>query len=122
MPHQTWCEVHRNDHWKIEELFSKYNRSPLSRSLKEIYEMCTKSKDNYCCERKPLLNVELDHIIVDELHSMPRVTGILTENLISECLEWNKEDDLDRKRGDPQGMRVTKLVQAKRSCAVSFDL
>ena len=90
--------------------------------MKEICEMCTKSKDNYCCDMRPILNIELDHIVVDELHLMLRVTDILTENLISECLDWDKEDDLDRKRGDPQGMHLTKLVQTIRSCGVSFEV
>ena len=112
----------KKDRWKIEEHFSYYNRLPLSRLLKEICEMCTKSKDNYCCDRRPILNIELDHIVVDERHLMLRVTDILTENLITECLDWDKEDDLDRKRGDTQGMHLTRLVQSIRSCGVSFDV
>lgn len=74
--------------------------------------MCTKSKDNYCCDRKSLLIIEIDHIVVDEPHLMLRVTDILTENLTSECLDWDKEDNFDRERGDPRGMDLRKLVQA----------
>ena len=40
--------------------------------------MCIKSKDNYCCDRKSLLIIEIDHIVVDEPHLMLRVTDILT--------------------------------------------
>ena len=74
----------------------KHTFLTLSRSLNEIREMSTKSKDNYCCDRKPLFSFELDHIVVDELHLMLRVTDILTENIIAECLDRDKEDDLDR--------------------------
>lgn len=74
--------------------------------------MCTKSKDNYCCNRKSLLIIEIDHIVVDEPHLMLRVTDILTDNLTSECLDWDKEDNFDRERGDPRGMDLRKLVQA----------
>ena len=45
---------------------------------------------------------------------MLRVTDILTDNLTSECLDWDKKDDIDRERGDPWGMDLRKLVQAIR--------
>ena len=60
------------------------------RTLKEIREMPTKSKDNYCCDKQPLLKIPLDHIVVDELHLMLHVTVILIENL-------DREDALDEK-------------------------
>ena len=61
--------------------------------------MCSLSKDNFCCDKNPLLNSELDHIVVNKLHLMLRVTEILTENIISECLNWGKDDDLNQKEG-----------------------
>ena len=30
----------------------------------------------FCCNKLPLLNIELDHIIPDELHLMSRITDI----------------------------------------------
>jgi len=45
------------------------------------------SKDNYRCDKQPLLNILLDHIVVDELHLMLRVTDILIENFVNECLD-----------------------------------
>ena len=84
--------------------------------------MSSYSKDNYCCDKKPLLNIELDHIVVDELHLMLRVTDILTENIITECLNWDKHDDLNRKKGEPQLLHLKKLIQVIRSCGVSFDV
>ena len=94
----AWCKVHKADRWKIEESYSHYNTPPLVRSLEEICQMCSLSKDNFCCDKKALLNIELDHIVVDELHLMLRVTDILTENIISECLNWDKDDDLKERR------------------------
>ena len=37
-------------------------------------EMFKKSKDDYGCCKEPLLDIELDHIIVDELHLLLRIT------------------------------------------------
>ena len=118
----AWCKIHKSERWKIEENYSTYNMPPLARSLEEINKMCSYSKDNYCCDKKPLLNIELDHIVVDELHLMLRVTDILTENIITECLNWDKDDDLNRKKGEPQGLHLKKLIQVIRSCGVSFDV
>ena len=73
------------------------------RTLEEICEMSTTSKDNYCCDKQPLLNIPLDHIVVEELHFMLRVTNILIENLVNECLDWDCEDDLGQKKGEAKG-------------------
>ena len=36
--------------------------------------MSKKSKDDYGCCKEPLLDIELDHVIVDELHLLLRIT------------------------------------------------
>lgn len=69
-----------------------------------------------------MFNIELDHIVVDELHLMLRVTDILTDNIITECLNWDKDDDLNRKKEEPQGLHLKKLIQVIRSCRISFDV
>ena len=88
------------------------------RTLEEIREMSTTSKDNYCCDKQPLLNIPLDHM-VDELHSILRVTDILNENLVN---DWDCEDDLNKKRGEVKGAHLKNLIQVIRSCRVSFDV
>ena len=81
-----------------------------------------KSKENYCCHNQPLLNIPLDHIVVDELHLMLHVTDILVENLVHKCIEWDKDDDLDNKKEAATGLHLKSLIQVIRSCVVSFDL
>ena len=64
-----------------------YDVAPLKRTIKELFELSTKkSGKNYCCCHKPLLVISLDHIILDELHLMLRITDILTENLIEDAM------------------------------------
>lgn len=60
----AWCKIHKDDRWKVYQHFSYFNSKPLSRSLQEIKKMSEKKKDNYGCCEKPLLDIELDHIIV----------------------------------------------------------
>ena len=70
----AWCKIQKNDRWKTDQHFSYFNSKPLSRSLQELKEMSKKSKDDYGCCKEPLLDIELDHIIVDELHLLLRIT------------------------------------------------
>lgn len=51
----------------MEKHYTDFNSKPLARSLEEIKEMSKKSKDNYGCCNKPLLNTDLDHIIAKGL-------------------------------------------------------
>ena len=45
-----------------------YDAAPLRRTIQEIFELSTKKTgENYCCCDKPLLNIPLEHAILDEL-------------------------------------------------------
>ena len=94
--------------------FNDFNSHPLARTLQEVKEMSKKSKDNYGCCQEPLLNIELDHIVVDELHLLLRITDILTANLITEVIEWDIEECLENKKN--KDAHLNKLVSSIRSC------
>lgn len=110
----VWCKVHKSERWKVERDYRDYNSTPLCRSLKEIKEMCQKKTDNYCCCLEPLF----DHVIIDELHLMLRVTDVMIENLIREMLDWDKEDEFDRIRGEKQGIHIQKLIDVIRYVSI----
>ena len=95
-----------------------FNSPPLARTLNEVKEMSKKSKDNYGCCREPLLNIELDHIVVDELHMLLRITDVLTANLMTEVTEWDVEENIENKKN--KDTHLNKLVSCIRSCGVSF--
>ena len=42
-----------------------------------------KGDGNFSCENLPLLHIELDHVMPDDLHLMLRVTGVLIEAAIN---------------------------------------
>ena len=84
--------------------------------------MSKKSRENYCCDKQPILNIPLDHIVVDELHLILRITDILIGNLVQECLDWDKDDDLDHKNGAATGLYLKSLIRVIKSCGVSFDV
>ena len=54
----------------------------MRRTLREIKEMSRLKTNNFCCIHEPLLNIELDHIILDELHLLLRITDGLEVYMI----------------------------------------
>ncbi|CAB3983549.1 Hypothetical predicted protein [Paramuricea clavata] len=48
-------------------------------------------------EKQPLLHIDLDHVVVDELYLMLRIVDVLIDNLIEEVLQWDKMEDLRKK-------------------------
>ena len=118
----AWCKLHKDERWKMDQHYTYFNKPQMSRSLEEMHAMCTKSKENYCCHQPPLFNIDLDHVVPDELHLLLRVTDILTGNLVLECIDWDKEEEIDCPRGSVRGFHLQKLIEMVRSCGVSFDV
>ena len=50
-----------------------------------------KGKGEYCNDKKPLLNIELNHVIPDELHLMLRITDVLIESLIRTVTAYDRQ-------------------------------
>ena len=98
-----------------------YNSPPMQRNIAELKQMAKKKTGNFC-KFEPLLNIDLDHVVLDELHLLLRVVDVLIENLVMDVLEWDKRDDLNTKRGVERGVHLEKLKVTIRSCGVSFDI
>ena len=60
---------------------------------------------------KPLLEIPLEHIIIDELHLFPRIFDILLRNLIYMALKVDQDDG-----------EHTHTDSLKKECGVSFSL
>ena len=80
-----WCKVHK--------LFKDlpHCNQELKRTLEGIKELRSSSK-KFSCVKTPLFTIELDHIIVDELHLMLRITDKLTDILIAEVMEKDRRE------------------------------
>lgn len=80
----AWCKVHKDKRWDMNHEKDFYNKPPLQRTLKELKELSKKGRENFCCEHEPLLHIELDHVILDELHILLRVVDVLLNNLLED--------------------------------------
>ena len=102
-----------------------YDEDPIRRTLQEIKQFASKSKgENYCCVHQPLINIPLDHIILDELHLMLCVTDVLISNLIEDVVQWDEKDNFlsEKKSASLQQKHLNNLIQGIRSCGVSFSV
>lgn len=66
-----------------------YESDPLRSTLQKKKEFASKFKgENYCCVHDPLLNIPLDHIILDELNLLLRISDILIDNIVQDAMQW----------------------------------
>ena len=78
------------------------------RTLLEMKELVKNGNGGYCCVKQPLLNIDLDHVIVDELHLLLRVMDVMLDNIITEVIDWDKSDDFEKSAKEPRGIHLKK--------------
>jgi hypothetical protein len=98
--------------------YDYYNEPPMKRTLDEIKKMSLlnkKSQQNYGCINQPLLNIPLDHVILDELHKLLlRITDILLDNVIEDAIEMDEDQVWFKKRVNHRGCDIFYL--GKKQC------
>lgn len=101
-----------------------YESCPQKRALEELKKCCQlkRSKRNFCCINPPLLNIPLNHVILDELHLFLRITDVLTRNVRDEMIEWDDEESHKRKVANRSviGQHLQTAVEAINKCGVTF--
>ena len=117
-----WCKIHKEKRWETDKHFHHFNSPPMMRTLLEIKELVKIGKGDYCCVQEPLLNIDLDHVIVDELHLLLRVMDVMLNNIITEVTDWDKIEDFEKSSKEPQGIHLKKLLSEIRSYGVGFDV
>ena len=63
-----------------------------------------------------LINIDLDHILPDELHLLLRITDRLIENLINGAVAYDNVGDILK------GAMLKNLIEEVRSCGVTFTI
>ena len=118
----VWCKIHKDNRWKMD--LTHYNSIPIKRTLQEIINMAEKkgTQDKFSCDHKPLSNIDLDHVVLDELHLLLRVMDVLLNNIIQEVISWDQKENFNKKKSERSNTHLTTLQEAIRSCGVSFDI
>ena len=115
-----WCLIHKLDRWDTSKPIEHYQSVEMKRTLDHIKSMLPLKK--FSVINQPLFNIELDHVILDELHLMMRVTDRLTENLISEVMERDSDTDISKGRGEKKGVYLDTLVNTIKGIGISFSI
>ena len=97
--------------------------SKKARTLQKMKELSAHSYSSCArhlgCVLSPLLNIPVDHIVIDELHLLLRIMDVLIRNLI---LYADSEDHRQKEHHGVESHSVRNLEQAIRSCGVCFQI
>ena len=115
-----WCKIHRLQRWDMSKDLDFYNTGELKRTLQEIRHF--QSSNKFCCIHPPLFDIELDHVVLDELHLMMRITDRLTENIITEVMERDSKADFLKKRGEEKGVHLKRLISIINNLGITFSV
>ena len=77
-------------------------------------------QDRNGCKNHPLIDIEPENIIPDELHLLLRITDVMTENLIIAARLHDKRQQRGCKLLD--GRMIKHLLESIKSCGVSFKI
>lgn len=91
-----------------------------------------KGNGEFCSERLPLLHIELEKIIPDELHLMLRITDVLIEAMINTVTSYDLQQHHElqqaatgRRRSTLnvlEGRMLNKLIAVINGCGVQFRI
>lgn len=112
-----WCKVHKLLRWD--------NSVEIKRTLDELKECCKlpkSSKKKICCVVPPLFEIDLDHIVLDELHLLLRISDRIMENLILEVMQKDSSIDIGKKSKEEKGIYLKKLIKTINDLGVSFSV
>ncbi|MCG7867336.1 MAG: hypothetical protein JAY74_13350 [Candidatus Thiodiazotropha taylori] len=110
-----WCVVSKHDRGNITFPMDHYHKAEFRRTTAGL-KTASSSASKYGSKNPPLVDIEVDHFVADELHLMMRISEVLLRNLIDDALS---KDNLAKVLGNPTD-NVTLLVNAIQSCGVSF--
>ena len=101
-----------------------YNKSPLQKTLQEVITLGRKkgNTEKSSCEHETLLKIELNHVVLDELHLLLCIMDVLINNLVPETLEWDKKENLNKRKANQNNVHLKNLQSYIRSCGISSDI
>ena len=112
------CTVHKDDRYDMRGSDSKYNSPPYARTLRSLLKG-PKEKGRI---HPPLIEIDIDHAITDELHLFLRITDVLTRNVVSEMREWDVLEVGSTSADEGKGPHVAALIAACEDLGVTFSV
>ena len=83
------------------------------RTIEDIESCAGNSRESYSVKKCPLLPIDLDHVVPDELHWFLRVMDVLLENVVLQVVQLDVK--VNKKQVDPlQGQCFRSYWRASR--------
>ncbi|XP_046557388.1 uncharacterized protein LOC124266631 [Haliotis rubra] len=111
----VWCLMHRGDRHNMEHPLDYFNSDDMKRNWQQMTEHAVKCE--FGVQHTPLLKIEVEDYVLDELHLLLRITDLLERNLIDEV----KTRDEEERTSKGQPTHMDKLVKSIKDCGVSFS-
>ena len=117
-----WCKVHKHNRWDTSKPLNYYNEGTQQRNLADLKKLCQTKGEKFGCIYPPLIDIELDHVVPDELHLFLRVTDRLLENVIDEIIEQASIADFNKPNTQPKGQLLKNFVENINELGVPFSV
>lgn len=109
-----WCTVSKEERCDISKDADHYESDQLRRTLKRMTSDSATNK--FGSKHEPLIQIEPNRIVPDELHLLMRISDVLLQNLIDDCRQLDDEARILNRKAD----HLDRLVKAINECGVSF--
>ncbi|VDH98716.1 Hypothetical predicted protein [Mytilus galloprovincialis] len=114
-----WCKVHNR--FDTSKAWDFYHNVDMLRSIDEIVTLSSQSKSQFGVKHRPLLKIDVDYYVPDELHLMLRVSDILLRNMINDCK--NKDDKIRKEiKSGCKPINIDNFEDLVQSCGVVFHI
>ena len=117
-----YCKIDKQNRGDMSKEENFYNSSKLKRSLGEMKTLSKKNANHYGSIHEPLLNIDIDHIVIDELHLLMRVVDVLLRNLIEDSVRLDQKNNLGKKISGIKNKNREELVELIQKCGVHFQI
>ena len=109
-----WCRVHENQRNNMPKPLDFYHTRGMQRTSQNLKEDVV--KNDFGVRAQPLVSIEPEHIIIDELHLLLRICDKLLRNLILDTKTLDDKKVVHGEKSDFLGQLTEKI----RGWGVSF--
>ena len=75
-----YCAIDKNDRCDMSKPENFYSEGNIVRKIDQMALLANKKTNNFGCIHIPLIQIDLNHIVIDELHLMMRIVDVLIRN------------------------------------------
>jgi hypothetical protein len=117
----VWCKVSKDEFSNTSRPWDFYSSVEMNRTFQNMSQDALQSK-NGMTKGVPLMKLDSENVVLDELHLMLRVCDILLRNLIFEVKDTDAELNFNGTGRDLIGPNLKSLCQCINDCGVTFHL